>query len=334
MKNSIYIIAEIGNSHEGSVGLAKKFIETVKECGANAVKLQTHLFEYESVKDAPSPYYFRDESRETYFNRTSFNLSQWKELRDYSKSLGLDFISSPFSIQALDLLEKVEIDAYKIASGEITNLPLIEKISLTGKKIFISSGMSTTSEIEMAVSILEKNKSNFVLMQCTSIYPCPAEKSGLNILGEWINKYGQNRVGYSDHTEEIGIPLAAVSLGAMYLEKHFTLSKKMYGSDAKFSLEPIEFSHMVYQIREIEKALNNTVDKDQMANELSDMKKTFEKSLVYLKKLNAGHKILDEDIGFKKPGTGIPPKDLKKIIGEVLTKKVNVDQQINYNDFE
>lgn len=334
MKNSIYIIAEIGNSHEGSVGLAKKFIETVKECGANAVKLQTHLFEYESVKDAPSPYYFRDESRETYFNRTSFNLSQWKELRDYSKSLGLDFISSPFSIQALDLLEKVEIDAYKIASGEITNLPLIKKISLSGKKIFISSGMSTTSEIEMAVSILEKNKSNFVLMQCTSIYPCPAEKSGLNILSEWIKKYGQNRVGFSDHTEEIGIPLAAVSLGAMYLEKHFTLSKKMYGSDAKFSLEPIEFSHMVYQIREIEKALNITVDKDQMANELSDMKKTFEKSLVYQKKLKAGHTILKEDIGFKKPGTGIPPKDLKKIIGCLLKKNVNVDQQIDYNDFE
>ena len=192
MKNSIYIIAEIGNSHEGSVGLAKKFIETVKECGANAVKLQTHLFEFESIKDAPKPYYFVDESRETYFNRTSFDLIQWKELRDYSKSLGLDFISSPFSIQAFDLLEKVEIDAYKIASGEITNLPLIEKISLSGKKIFISSGMSNTKEIEMAVSILEKNKSNFILMQCTSMYPCPAEKSGLNILSEWITKYGKN----------------------------------------------------------------------------------------------------------------------------------------------
>lgn len=334
MKNSIYVIAEIGNSHEGSVGLAKKFIQTVKECGANAVKFQTHLFEFESIKGAPKPYYFKDESRDTYFNRTSFNLSQWKELRHYSKSLGLDFISSPFSIQALDLLKKVEIDAYKIASGEITNLPLIEKISLSGKKIFISSGMSTTREIEMAVSILEKNKSNFVLMQCTSMYPCPAEKSGLNILTEWINKYGQNRVGFSDHTEEIGIPLAAVSFGAMYLEKHFTLSKRMYGSDAKFSLEPIEFSHMVSQIREIEKALSFKVDKDQIADELVDMKKTFEKSLVYIKKLEAGHTIVNADIGYKKPGTGLPPKDLKRIIGKVLSKKVNMDQQINYNDFE
>ena len=334
MKNSIYIIAEIGNSHEGSVGLAKKFIETVKECGANAVKFQTHLFEFESIKDAPTPYYFKDESRETYFDRTSFNLSQWKELRDYSKSIGLDFISSPFSIQAFELLEKIELDAYKIASGEITNLPLIEKISLSGKKIFISSGMSTTREIDMAVSILEKNKSNFVLMQCTSMYPCPAEKSGLNILTEWVNKYGQKRVGFSDHTEDIGVPLAAVSLGAMYLEKHFTLSKKMYGSDAKFSLEPIEFSHMVNQIREIEKALNFRVDKDDIANELTDMKKTFEKSLVYLKKLEAGHSIVNDDIGFKKPGTGLPSKDLKNIIGKVLLKEVNMDQQIDYNDFE
>ena len=334
MKNSIYIIAEIGNSHEGSVGLAKKFIETVKECGANAVKLQTHLFEFESIKDAPKPYYFVDESRETYFNRTSFDLIQWKELRDYSKSLGLDFISSPFSIHAFDLLEKVEIDAYKIASGEITNLPLIEKISLSGKKIFISSGMSNTKEIEMAVSILEKNKSNFILMQCTSMYPCPAEKSGLNILSEWITKYGKNRVGFSDHTQEIGIALAAVSLGATCLEKHFTLSKKMYGSDAKFSLEPKEFSQMVNQIRDIEKALHFKVDKDHIAKELNDMKKTFEKSLVYLKKLEPGHTIVNEDIGYKKPGTGLPPKDLIKIIGGVLKKEVNIDQQIDYNDFE
>ena len=334
MKNSIYIIAEIGNSHEGSVGLARKFIETVKEGGANAVKLQTHLFEFESIKDAPKPYYFVDESRETYFNRTSFDLIQWKELRDYSKSLGLDFISSPFSIQAFDLLEKVEIDAYKIASGEITNLPLIEKISLSGKKIFISSGMSNTKEIEMAVSILEKNKSNFILMQCTSMYPCPAEKSGLNILSEWITKYGKNRVGFSDHTQEIGIALAAVSLGATCLEKHFTLSKKMYGSDAKFSLEPKEFSQMVNQIRDIEKALHFKVDKDHIAKELNDMKKTFEKSLVYLKKLEPGHTIVNEDIGYKKPGTGLPPKDLIKIIGGVLKKEVNIDQQIDYNDFE
>ena len=194
--------------------------------------------------------------------------------------------------------------------------------------------MSNTKEIEMAVSILEKNKSNFILMQCTSMYPCPAEKSGLNILSEWITKYGKNRVGFSDHTQEIGIALAAVSLGATCLEKHFTLSKKMYGSDAKFSLEPKEFSQMVNQIRDIEKALHFKVDKDHIAKELNDMKKTFEKSLVYLKKLEPGHTIVNEDIGYKKPGTGLPPKDLIKIIGGVLKKEVNIDQQIDYNDFE
>ena len=149
-----------------------------------------------------------------------------------------------------------------------------------------------------------------------------------------ITKYGKNRVGFSDHTQEIGISLAAVSLGATCLEKHFTLSKKMYGSDAKFSLEPKEFSQMVNQIRDIEKALHFKVDKDHIAKELNDMKKTFEKSLVYLKKLEPGHTIVNEDIGYKKPGTGLPPKDLIKIIGGVLKKEVNIDQQIDYNDFE
>ena len=334
MNSIIYVIAEIGNSHEGSLGLAKKFIETVKETGADAVKLQTHIFEFESVKNAPKPYYFKDESREDYFNRTSFSLKDWEELFSFSKSIGLDFISSPFSIEAFDMLEKINIDGYKIASGEITNIPLIEKISKSNKKIFISSGMSSNKEISAAVKILTQNNADFVIMQCTSIYPCPPEKSGLNIISQFIKDFGSNNVGLSDHTEGIGVSLASIAIGARYLEKHFTLSKKMYGSDAKFSLEPHEFKVMVDEIRNIEKSLNNPVDKDLISIELTEMKHTFEKSLVYISSLKKGQRLGAKDIGYKKPGNGIPSGDINKVIGRILKKAIKTDEQINHNDFE
>ncbi len=334
MNYKVYIIAEIGNSHEGSLGLAKKFIESVKETGANAVKLQTHIFEFESVKNAPKPYYFKDESREDYFKRTSFTLNEWKELFSFSKSIGLDFISSPFSIEAFNMLEKINIDGYKIASGEITNIPLIERISKSNKKIFISSGMSSNKEINAAIKILKQNKSDFVLMQCTSIYPCPPEKSGLNIISQFIKDFGENKIGFSDHTEGIGVSLASIAIGAKYLEKHFTLSKKMYGSDAKFSLEPDEFKTMVKEIRNIEKSVNSPVDKDSISIELIEMKQTFEKSLVYINNLKQGQKLELKDIGYKKPGNGISASEIRSVIGRKLKKTTKKDEQINYKDFE
>ena len=329
-----YIIAEIGNTHEGSLGLAKQFIKTAAGCGVSAVKMQTHIFEAESLPNAPNPPYFKDETRKEYFERTAFNLNQWRELRRYSEDdLNVDFLSSPFSIEAVTLLEEVGLKAYKIPSGEVNNLPLLEKIAKTRKKVLLSSGMSSWAEIDEAVKTLESNGCiDLTVLQCTSEYPCPAEQSGLNILSEMKKRYGNIKVGYSDHTMGIAIPIAAVVLGASVIEKHFTLSQKMYGSDAMNSIEPEEFKRLVDEIRQIDLAMNSQINKDDKVQELKQMKITFEKSIVSSKEIKEGEVITLDMLKFKKPGDGILAKDYKKIIGMKVTNSIPANHQLTMDN--
>ena len=330
-----YIIAEIGNSHEGSLGLAKQFIKSAAECGVDAVKMQTHIFEAESLLDAPNPPYFKDETRKEYFERTSFTLEQWKALKDYSeKDLGINFFSSPFSLEAVDLLEKVGMDTYKIASGEVNNIPLLEKIAKTGKRVLLSSGMSNWMELDEAVDTLQSNGcKDLVVLQCTSEYPCPPEEAGLNLIGEIKKRYKDITVGYSDHTMGIAVPLAAAIKGARVIEKHFTLSQKMYGSDAMNSTEPEEFKNLVDEIRKVEIVLSNDIDKDEKVKSLGEMKMTFEKSIVSSGPLKKSDIISFDDLSFKKPGNGIPARMYKEIIGKKLNKSINKDYKFKLEDF-
>ena len=334
MKNT-YIIAEIGNSHEGSMGLAKQFIKSAAECGVDAVKMQTHIFEAESLLDAPNPPYFKDETRKEYFERTSFTLEQWKALKDYSeKDLEIDFFSSPFSLEAVDLLEKVGMDTYKIASGEVNNIPLLEKIAKTGKRVLLSSGMSNWMELDEAVHTLQSNGcKDLVVLQCTSEYPCPPEEAGLNLIGEIKKRYKDITLGYSDHTMGIAVPLAAAIKGASVIEKHFTLSQKMYGSDAMNSTEPEEFKNLVDEIRKVEIVLSNNIDKDEKVKSLGEMKMTFEKSIVSSRPLKKSDIISFEDLNFKKPGDGIPARVYKEILGKKLNKSVPKDYKFKSEDF-
>lgn len=329
-----YIIAEIGNSHEGSIGLAKQFIKVASECGVDAVKFQTHIFEAESLPDAPNPPYFKDETRKEYFERTAFNLEQWKELKRYAEEeCGVDFFSSPFSLEAVDLLEEVGIGIYKIPSGEVNNIPLLEKIAKTGKKVLLSSGMSNWKELDEAVEVLQSNGcKDLVVLQCTSEYPCPPEEAGLNVIDELKERYKNIEVGYSDHTLGFAIPIAAVVKGATVIEKHFTLSKNMYGSDARFATEPHEFKRLVEEIRALEQALQNKIDKDKKAEELREMKIIFEKSIVAARSLKKNTIISFNDLAFKKPGDGIPARDYKKIIGKKLLKDVNENYKLQWED--
>jgi len=333
--NNIYIIAEIGNTHEGSLGLAKQFIKAAAECGVDAVKMQTHIFEAESLPCAPNPPYFKDETRKEYFERTSFTLEQWKELKRYTQTdLKIDFFSSPFSLEAVDLLEKVGMDIYKIASGEVNNIPLLEKIAKTKKSVLLSSGMSSWTEIDEAVQTLQLNGcEDLTVLQCTSEYPCPPEQSGLNVLDELKLRYKNIKIGYSDHTMGVAIPLAAVVKGATVIEKHFTLSQKMYGSDAMNSIEPEDFKRLVDEIRQIQIALSHNVDKDQKVRSLKDMKKTFEKSIVSRRSIKRLEIINERDLAFKKPGDGIPARDYNKILGKRIKKYVDKDYQFTWEDF-
>jgi len=331
-QNRARIIAEVGNTHEGSLGLAIQFIRAVAEVGGDAVKFQTHIFQAESVRNAPNPPYFKGESRETYFERTSFTLEEWIELRREAQSLGLQFLSSPFSLEAVDLLEAAGLESYKIASGEVTNTPLLEKIAATGKPVILSSGMSTWQELDLAVAALrEGGCSDLTLMQCTSKYPCPPEDAGLESIAIMNQRY-QLPVGFSDHTEGLGVPVAAVALGACMIEKHFTLSKKMYGPDAALSAEPHEFSAMVRAIRQAETAVSKAPDKNAITRTLDDMKQIFEKSVVASQPLSKGTKLEKKHLAFKKPGTGFPAAKYQELLGRHLLVDAEADQPLALED--
>ena len=332
MTKSIYIIAEIGNTHEGSVGLAKNFIKAAQESGANAVKFQVHIFEAESLLSAPNPPYFKNESRKDYFNRTSFKFNEWKALKTYAEEdCGLEFLASHFSEEAVDLLEDLNVKTYKIASGEVTNLPMLKKIANLNKSVLLSSGMSSWVELDRAISCLVENGCNdLTLLQCTSEYPCLPKDSGLNIIDDLISRYPHHKVGYSDHTLGVAIAIAAVCKGATLIEKHFTLSKKMYGSDAQFSCEPDEFKILVDAVHSVFDGINSIVDKDLKASSLSEMKKTFEKMIVAKHDLAEGLILNEGDLSFKKPMDGIPASEYNKLLGKKLKIPVNKNYPIKY----
>jgi len=226
------------------------------------------------------------------------------------------------------------MDIYKIASGEVNNIPLLEKIAKTKKSVLLSSGMSSWTEIDEAVQTLQLNGcEDLTVLQCTSEYPCPPEQSGLNVLDELKLRYKNIKIGYSDHTMGVAIPLAAVVKGATVIEKHFTLSQKMYGSDAMNSIEPEDFKRLVDEIRQIQIALSHNVDKDQKVRSLKDMKKTFEKSIVSRRSIKRLEIINERDLAFKKPGDGIPARDYNKILGKRIKKYVDKDYQFTWEDF-
>lgn len=328
------IIAEVGNTHEGSLGLAKRFIHAAAQCGVDAVKFQTHIFTAESTRHAPNPPYFKDESRKEYFERTAFNLNQYKELKRYcEEECGCEFISSAFSIEAIQLLEDVGVKTYKVPSGEVSNTPYLIALAKTGKKIILSSGMSSWEELDLAVDTLRSNGcKELVILQCTSEYPCLPENAGLNLLEEIRSRY-HVEVGFSDHTLGTAVPITAVILGAVVIEKHFTLSKLMYGSDAKNSTEPEEFKRLVDDIRAVEKTLSSHIDKDKKVKDLSDMKRIFEKSIVASTDLKKGQVIRYEDMAFKKPGDGVPAREFKNFIGKTLLIDLQEDDQFKKEAF-
>ena len=327
------IIAEVGSVHDGSFGNAQKLIEVAAQCGANAVKFQTHIAGAETLRDAPMPPYFEGEPRYEYFERTAFSRDQWMALKTHCEAQGIEFLSSPFSIEAVELLEAVGVARYKVPSGEVTNLPLLEVIAQTDKPVLLSSGMSSWAELDEAVNTILRHHDQLTVLQCTSEYPCPYEEVGLNVMLEMRERYGLP-VGLSDHTLTNYAAFAAVALGASVIEKHLTFSRHMYGSDARHSLEPDEFADLVQGIRAIESMLASTVDKDAMAGRLQEMKDIFEKSVVSRVDIPAGTVITAEMVGVKKPGTGIPARRLPEIIGRVAQRDILKDQLLKEEDLD
>jgi N-acetylneuraminate synthase len=326
----VFVIAEIGSVHDGSLGNAIRLIDAAMECGADAVKFQTHIAEAETLRDAPMPSFFTAEPRFEYFRRTAFTLEQWRTLKAHCESKGVKFLSSPFSEAAVDLLEKVEVEIYKIPSGEVTNLPLLDKIARLGKPVLLSSGMSSWEELDRAVAQFRSHNTPLTILQCTSQYPCKYELVGLNVLQEIHDRYGAP-VGLSDHTATIYASLAAASLGASVIEKHFTFSRRMYGSDAPHSLEPQEFAEMVQGIRAIEVMLSHRVDKNDVER-FRVMKETFEKGVVSVVEIPSGTRFTSEMLAIKKPGTGISAARFAEVIGKRASCSISAGRVLSDRD--
>jgi N,N'-diacetyllegionaminate synthase len=325
-----FIIAEIGSVHDGSFGNALKLIDAAADCGVDAVKFQTHIPEAETLPDAPVPQFFRDEPRFEYFRRTSFTLDQWSRLVEKCEERGVVFMSSPFSNQAVDLLERLAIQQYKIPSGEVTNLPMLEKVAQLKKPIILSSGMSSWSELDLAVETISKHHKAVTVLQCTSEYPCDYDRVGLNVMLEMRDRY-HLPIGLSDHTLTPYASFAAVSLGASVIEKHFTFSRKMYGSDARHSLEPEELANLVRGIRAIETMLASPVHKDD-TSPLAETKRIFEKSIVTTSNIPARTVITAEMLDVKKPGTGLPARRLHEFVGRKAAHDIPANRLLSESD--
>ncbi len=325
------IIAEIGSTHDGKINLAIRSIKSASDAGAKIIKFQMHISEEETLKSAPNPPYFKGENRYKYFKRTSFNFNQWKKIINECKANKVEFLCSPFSLKAVEILEKLKVKAYKIASGELTNLPLLEKIYKTGKFVFISTGMSNFREIENALKIF-KNKRNICLMQCTSMYPCPDEMVGLNIISQFKKKY-KVLLGYSDHTKDYLSSVCSATLGVKFVEKHFTLSKNTFGSDAKFAMEPKDFRKYCDNLNRVWNMIDNKVNKNNL-KKLKKMKQVFEKSIVAKRDLKKNHQIKLNDLTFLKPGDGLRADIYKKIIGTKTKKDIQKLKKIKFSDLK
>jgi len=327
----IRLIAEIGSVHDGSFGNATKLIEAAAACGAHAVKFQTHIAAAETIRNAPNPPYFSGEPRFEYFERTGFSLEQWCNLKNVCDAVKVEFLSSPFSLEAVDLLEEVGVGSYKIPSGEVTNVPLLKKIAATGKPVLLSSGMSDWNELDQAVEAL-KGSSRIIVLQCSSVYPCPPERVGLNVLREMRDRYG-HEVGYSDHTLGVAAAIAAATLGAVVIEKHFTFSRRMYGSDASNASEPDEFRLLAASLSEVATMLAHPVDKSDTRT-YRHMKRIFEKSVVAARDLAKGKPLEEADLAFKKPGDGIPAAQWRDLLGKRLRISVQADHKFSAGDVE
>ena len=327
------IVAEVAQGHDGSLGIAHAFIDAIANAGADAVKFQTHIAAAESTPEEPWRIKFsnQDATRYDYWKRMEFTEDQWFGLKRHADECGLIFLSSPFSSEAVDLLCRVGVPAWKVPSGETANTPMLDQMLATGLPIILSTGMSPLSEIDAAVERIKVKGMPLVIQQCTSAYPCPPEKVGLNFIPLVRERY-ECAVGLSDHSGTIYPGLAAATLDIQVLEVHVTFSREMFGPDVPASITTTELRQLVEGIRFIEKMIGNPVDKDVMALDAKELRLAFTKSIVARKNLEAGTILAKDDLTLKKPGTGIPAARLSEIIGRRLKRPVAADTIISEED--
>jgi N,N'-diacetyllegionaminate synthase len=333
MTNKVYIIAEAGVNHNGSIELAKKMIEVAAQAGVDAVKFQSFKTENLVTKTAVKAEYQKistssSESQFLMLKKFELDIDGHKILKDHCTKNGVEFLSSPFDLDSIDLLNKLGLNLFKIPSGEINNVPFIRKIAALNKKVIFSTGMSTLGEIEFALGLLIEGgtlKENITVLHCNTEYPTPFEDVNLLAMQTIKDAFKVN-VGYSDHTTGIEVPIAAIALGAQIIEKHFTLDKEMKGPDHKASLCPNELRTMVNALRNIEKTLGSGV-KSPSKSELKN-KDIARKSIVAACNIKRGEIFSEKNLTVKRPGNGISPIFWDDIIGKTANRDYLEDNLI------
>jgi N,N'-diacetyllegionaminate synthase len=332
--NKTIIIAEAGVNHNGDIKIAKKLIDIASEAGVDYVKFQTFKADKISTKyGKKADYQDRNiknlDSQYDMLKKLELDEDTHRDLIKYCNSKRVKFLSTAFDLDSLELLNQLGIRLAKIPSGEITNYPFLKRVAQLFSNVILSTGMSTLNEINKAVKVLLKfgiNKENLTILHCNTEYPTPMSDVNLKGMLHIQTEFGV-KVGYSDHTLGIEVPIAAVALGARVIEKHFTLDRNLLGPDHKASLEPNELNQMVESIRNIEKAISGTGIKEPSISELKN-KLVIRKSIVAIKSINKGETFNDNNIGVKRPGTGISPMRWDDIIGQTSSKDFNVDDII------
>ena len=332
---SCAIIAEVAQNHDGSLGMAHAHIDAAATAGADAIKFQTHIAEEESSSAEPwrTKFSYQDDTRMDYWRRMEFTPPQWQALKRHADELGLHFLSSPFSIKAVELLENLGISSWKIASGEITNTPLLDCVLATKKPIILSTGLSVTEEISEAVNYVQKAGNPLALLQCTSQYPCSPERLGINVINQFRSDYNC-AVGLSDHSGTIYSGLAAATQNIQVLEVHMTLSREMFGPDVVASITTQELKSLIEGIRYIETATNHPVDKSSPDSEAAPLRKIFMKSVYTTTAIKAGETITSDKITTKKPGTGIPANRINQLLGKKTKTNIEINSMIQLEDLE
>jgi len=326
-------IAEIGQAHDGSLGSVHSYIDALAVTGIDIIKFQTHIADAESSIHEPFRVKFskQDATRIDYWRRMEFTLEQWKDIKNHCDEVGLEFMSSPFSNAAVDLLEEVGVKRYKIGSGEVNNLLILKKIAQTGKPIIVSSGMSNFAELDETLNFLEAFGNEISILQCTTAYPTKPEEWGLNVIQELKDRY-KLPVGFSDHSGDIYACLAAATLGAEIFEFHVVFDKRQFGPDTPASITIDQTAQLVQGIQQIKIAQGHCIDKNDNS-QFKSLKGIFEKSLAVNRDLPQGHILQFEDLEAKKPkGYGISANQFEQIIGKKLKHSLRKWCFLNHQD--
>lgn len=331
-KKSCKIIAEVGQLHDGKIKNALNIINKLAKTKVDAIKFQTHYAEEESTLKEPWRIKFskKDKNRYDYWKRMEFSPKQWMELKKHCEKHNIEFLSSPFSKKAVDVLNKIGVKYFKLASGEINNTFLIKELIKSKKPVLISTGMSNFKEIEKIVKLFKRKKIKFCLLQCTSKYPCSAKDLGLNNIQIFNKKY-KCLTGLSDHSGNLFSSLAAISLNANFIEVHVTYSKNHSSPDSSSSLTFQEISELVKGRDYITEILNNPVNKNKPDKVLIKHRKIFTKSVVLNKDLDKNHIIKLSDLSLKKPNIGINAESIKKVIGKKLIKNMKKNTFLKFS---